>query len=363
MHERIPALTESLVGLLGSEDNRVELIISHYWDGADLGVRYNRLRLEHIKHIWVPHSLGAVKKRNVPETRWERLRIDERIAVENGLVSDLDHVVATSSRIRRSLLDDYGCKQEPLFLPPCVDTERYHPRDVSEEASIWSFLGQLSGMSPEEVRRCKIVTEISRTDTSKRKDVLIRAFAQARERVPESLLVVSVDESEEELASDLKRLVCALQLQRNVAAVGYVWDLLPTLYAVSDVYCTPSVMEGFGMSVQEAAATGVPVVASDLVPFATEFLLGAQIAEAELEGSDHPLKLGEGAIVAHADDVNGFARALEMLLSDGDLREEMGRRAYQITVPYFTWPRRVSRFLQEVNIEPRDADICRCRDR
>jgi glycosyltransferase involved in cell wall biosynthesis len=311
----------------------------------------------------VPHSLGAVKKRNVPETRWERLRIDERIAVENGLVSDLDHVVATSSRIRRSLLDDYGCKQEPLFLPPCVDTERYHPRDVSEEASIWSFLGQLSGMSPEEVRRCKIVTEISRTDTSKRKDVLIRAFAQARERVPESLLVVSVDESEEELASDLKRLVCALQLQRNVAAVGYVWDLLPTLYAVSDVYCTPSVMEGFGMSVQEAAATGVPVVASDLVPFATEFLLGAQIAEAELEGSDHPLKLGEGAIVAHADDVNGFARALEMLLSDGDLREEMGRRAYQITVPYFTWPRRVSRFLQEVNIEPRDADICRCRDR
>jgi mannosyltransferase len=207
------------------------------------------------------------------------------------------------------------------------------------------------------VRSCKIVTEISRTDATKRKDVLIKAFAQARGRVPDSLLVVSIDESEEELAGELERLIRALNLERRVAVVSYVWDRLPTLYAVTDIYCTPSIMEGFGMSVQEAAATGVAVVASDLVPFATEYLLGADTIEVDVQGSDQRLKLGEGAIVVHADDVKGFAYALEMLLSDDDLRDAMGQHAYQITIPHFTWPHRVSKFLRELNVKPAGPDV------
>ena len=46
------------------------------------------------------------------------------------------------------------------------------------------------------------------------------------------------------------------------------------LYNATSVYCTPSVMEGFGMSAQEAAATARPVVASNLVPFVCEYLVG-----------------------------------------------------------------------------------------
>ena len=59
-------------------------------------------------------------------------------------------------------------------------------------------------------------------------------------------------------------------------------------------------------------------------------------------------KQGEGAIVVQADDVDGFARALEMLLTDDDLRAEMGRNAYHITVPYFTWQNQVPAFLDEI---------------
>jgi glycosyltransferase involved in cell wall biosynthesis len=90
-------------------------------------------------------------------------------------------------------------------------------------------------------------------------------------------------------------------------------------------------MEGFGMSAQEAAATGVPVVASHLVPFVTEYLAPSQ-----------------GALVVQADDVDGFARALETLLADDDLRAGMGRNAYQVTVPYFTWQNVVPAFLAEI---------------
>jgi mannosylfructose-phosphate synthase len=351
MNERIPHLVEFLRTHLDTEGAKVDLILSHYWDGAKIGALYNRSREERVTHVWVPHSLGTIKERNVPQERWEPLRIDERIAIERGLIPELDAIAATSSAIARALREDYAYVEDPLFLPPCVDTDRYHARDISENHTIWAFLGQRSGLSPEEVRHRKIVTEISRTDHTKRKDVLLRAFARAHEGAPDSLLVVSIDESEERLARELRRLIEDLDLQGSVAPVGYVWDQLPIIYAVTDIYCTPSVMEGFGMSAQEAAASGVPVVASDRVPFVTEHLLGENPGEVLVEGSDRPLRAGEGAVVVPADDVRGFAHALEMLLSNSDRREAMGERAYRLTIPTFTWPSRVSSFLEELDVD------------
>jgi glycosyltransferase involved in cell wall biosynthesis len=351
MDEQIPSLVESLKNFLNAEGTRVSLIISHYWDGAKIGVLYNRSRQERVRHVWVPHSLGTIKKRNMPPDQWVGLRIDERIAIERSVIPNLDGIAATSSVVKQALKEDYGYTTS-LFLPPCVDTERYHPRQVSDEDNVWDFLSQRSGLPPAEVRGCKIVTEISRTDTTKRKDVLIEAFAKVHQRVPNSLLVVSIDDSQEKLAGELKHLICALDLQNHIAVVGSVWEYLPTLYAVTDIYCTPSVVEGFGMAVQEAAATGVPTVASHLVPFVTEYLLGTNAEQIHCEEGNPPLKLGHGAIVVQADDVNGFAYALEMLLTNDDLRKTMGQNAYHTTVPYFTWQNRVPSFLEEIGVTP-----------
>jgi glycosyltransferase involved in cell wall biosynthesis len=357
MDERIPGLVEALKDFLDAEGIRVDLIISHYWDGAKLGVLYNRGRQERIPHVWIPHSLGATKKRNVSQEQWASLRIDERIVNERALIPDLDGIVATSSSIKQALREDYGYTDPSLFLPPCIDTDRYYPRGVSDEDTIWDFLSQQSGLPSEEVRGHKIVTEISRTVPVKRKDVLIRAFAQAHQRFPKSLLVVSIDDSQEKLAGELRGLIRALQLQNHIAVVGSIWDILPALYAVTDIYCTPSIVEGFGMSAQEAAATGVPVVASHLVPFVTEYLLGTDVEAVPFEGGAWPLKLGQGAIVVRADDVNGFTYALEMLLSEDELRTTMGQNAYHATIPYFTWENMVTAFLEEIGVSPDNPEL------
>lgn len=358
MDERMPRLVEALERFIDAEGTGVDLIISHYWDGAKLGVLFNWTLPERVTHVWVPHSLGAIKKSNVPPEQWEGLRVDERIAIERALIAELDGVGATSSRIRQSLAEDYGYTGPPLFLPPCIDPDRYYPRRVSDVDGVWDFLGQWSGLPPEAVRERKIVTEISRTDTTKRKDVLIEAFAIAQQRVPDSLLVVSVDDNKRELAGTLRALIRARGLEHCVAT--YIPDeVLPALYATTDVYCTPSVMEGFGMSAQEAAASSVPVVASHLVPFVSEYLLGERVEViprvSNPGGDSRPVKVGEGAVVVQADDVDGFAYALEMLLTDDDLREEMGANAYRVTVPYFTWPHIVSAFLDQIGVSPVQA--------
>ncbi len=333
MPEQIPKLVESLKTYLANKGAHIDLIISHYWDRAEIGAEYNRERPKPVKHIWVPHSLGAIKKRNVDPEDWRELRIDERIEIEQNMIDALDGIAATSSTIQESLEDDYGYEGPALFLPSCIDTDRYHPRDISSDDEIWQFLSDRSGLSPEEVQNCKIVTEISRTDTTKRKDVLIKAFAEVHDQVPDSLLVVSIDDSEEELAGKLRDLI--RELNDHTAAVGYIWDMLPKVYAVTDVYCTLSIMEGFGISVQEATATKVPIVSSQLVPFVTEYLLGENVKEVwyDQEKQEYPLRQGCGAIVVPANDVAGFSHALEMLLTDDDLRRKMGEEAYEVTIP------------------------------
>jgi glycosyltransferase involved in cell wall biosynthesis len=357
MEERLPLLSKALENHLGEEEQKADLIISHYWDGAKLGILFNQTRENPIPHIWVPHSLGIIKKKNVNPEQWKELRIDERVENEKSILQIVDGVASTSANIEKSLREDYEFLEKTLFLPPCVNPERYYPRRIEEDHSIWAFLSQHCGLSPKEIYNSQIITEISRTDRTKRKNVLIKAFARVLKKHPHAMLAISIEQSDEELPKSLDNLIKSLGIEKRVAVLGSVWDELPDIYAVSDIYCTPSIMEGFGMTSQEAAATAVPVVASHLVPFVTEYLLGEPIEEVLPAEREQPLKIGQGAIVVQADDTNGFAHALDLLLSDPDLRGKLGEKAYQITIPYFTWDNIVCDFLQNIENLNRDRAV------
>lgn len=348
MASQLPELALALKQHQKEEDLKIDLIISHYWDGAMLGLLYNRSQAKPVTHIWVPHSLGEIKKNNVTDNQWAGLRIGERIQRERLIVREVDGIASTSAAIEISLKEDYGYLEQTLFLPPCVDPDRYHPRIIPSDHQIYTFLSQHCGLSPSQVANSQIITEISRTDSTKRKDVLIKAFAMIEQKHPNAMLVMSIDPSNEALSTTLINLINELGIEKRVAVLGSVWEQLPQIYAVSDIFCTPSIMEGFGMTSQEAAVTAVPVVASHLVPFVTEYLLGKQVEELVPAEGGQPIKVGQGAVVVHADDINGFAYALDLLLSDASLRSGLGKCAYQITIPYFTWKNVVTKFLQDI---------------
>jgi mannosylfructose-phosphate synthase len=352
MDGQVTQLAASLANFLQLEHPKIDLLVSHYWDAAVVGELFRKdiethFPDERIPHVWVPHSLGAIKKKNVAKSQWRPLRIDERIQQEREILSKVDHVAATSPVISESLRRNYDYQGPVLWLPPCISTSRYHPREVPKDAEVWEFLSQASGLPVKDIQEMKIITEISRTDTTKRKDILLKGFALVVEKHPETLLVLTIEKHNGPLGAELEQLIDTLDIRQNVAVLGSVWDILPEIYAVSHLYCTPSVMEGFGMSAQEAAATGIPVVASSLVPFASQYLFGEPVDESP-PGDAQPILIGQGAIIVEPDHVDGFAEALKLLLSDDRLRETMGGKAYQITIPRFTWPRVVEQFLQDL---------------
>jgi len=345
MKPHIPHLAETLYHTLSSEGSEADLIISHYWDGAQVGIHFNNFSDHPLKHIWVPHSLGTIKMNNVSPKKWEELHIIERIISEHRILGEIDGVGSTSTRISEALREDYDYQDSVHFLPPCVDPQRFTPKNISADHKIWDFLLEHSSLSRGQLQSARMITEVSRTDTTKRKGLLISAFARVLEDHPDALLLITITDSNSDLYQTLMALINDLKIGERVIVLGSIWEELPTIYNLTDIYCTPSVMEGFGMSAQEAAASQVSVVASSLVPFAVEYLLGDNIRTVACHEDQQPIEIGAGAVIVPADSQEELVCALKLLLDDNDLRAAMAKNAYQITVPRFTWDRVIKEFL------------------
>ena len=107
-----------------------------------------------------------------------------------------------------------------------------------------------------------LVVSVGRLTASKRVDVLIRAFAEARDRVAGLHLEVIGDGPEE---TALRTLAADLGVGGAVVFRGRITDdELLDAYRRARLVASASISEGWGMTLTEAAACGTPAVATDI---------------------------------------------------------------------------------------------------
>jgi glycosyltransferase involved in cell wall biosynthesis len=90
--------------------------------------------------------------------------------------------------------------------------------------------------------------------------LLIEVFARLLKRLPEALLLIVGDGVR---LPAVRERIRELGIGESVLVMGERHDV-PTILAAMDVFCLPSEMEGMPMTVLEAMAAGLPVVASDV---------------------------------------------------------------------------------------------------
>jgi phosphatidylinositol alpha-mannosyltransferase len=150
---------------------------------------------------------------------------------------------------------------------------------------------------------------VGRMEQRKGLPILLAAYAQLRRRQAGCRLLV-VGDGPMRWAYERQ---CEANGVPDVTFLGHLpGDVLPRVYAGSDIFCSPATgRESFGIVLLEAMASGLPVVASAIPGF-------SQVVEAG----------GDGLLVPPGKP-EGFTRALETLLADPGLRRTMARRGIE----------------------------------
>jgi glycosyltransferase involved in cell wall biosynthesis len=109
----------------------------------------------------------------------------------------------------------------------------------------------------------------------------------------------------------------AWQKEGIVECWGHREDM-PTVFHAAHIVCLPSYREGLPKVLQEAAACGLPIVATD-VP-----------------GCREVVREGENGLLVPARDAQALAKALIRLIEDSEIRAKMGRRSREIALAEFS---------------------------
>ncbi len=188
--------------------------------------------------------------------------------------------------------------QKTGLLGNGVDLERFNPArfDADERARIREEIGA----RPDDV----VVGVVGRLVAEKGYPEL---FAAA-EGLDDRYLVLAIGPDEPDKPDALPREMVAAAEATGVRFLG-MRDDVDRLYAAMDIFVLPSHREGFPRSAMEAAATGLPVVATDI------------------RGCRQVVADGETGLLVPVEDPEALRAAIIAIGDSGDRRREMGVEA------------------------------------
>jgi glycosyltransferase involved in cell wall biosynthesis len=151
-----------------------------------------------------------------------------------------------------------------------------------------------------------VFVHVGRFAAVKNHEMLVAAFAQlvGQQPLPTELWLVGAGE----LRETIQHQVRALGIESRVRFLGVRSDI-PDLLRAADVFVFPSRWEGNPLSVMEAMAAGLPVIAT------------------AVGGVPELVEDGASGILVPNEDLHGLVAAMQRMAQNPDLREQMGRAA------------------------------------
>ncbi len=255
-----------------------DLVHGHYADGGYVGIRLSSL-LE-VPFVFTGHSLGQVKRQRLleqgtkPEVIEAQYKIGQRIEAENQVLDHADIVIASTHQEvgqQYSLYDNYQPRRM-VVIPPGIDLERFYPPGrawkkplVADE--IARFLRDMNK---------PMILALSRPDPRKNIASLVRAFGENSQLRELANLVIfagtrdditTMEKGPRRVLSELMLLIDRYDLHGSTAYPKHhephdVPDIYRLAARSKGVFVNPALTEPFGLTLLEATASGLPIIAT-----------------------------------------------------------------------------------------------------
>jgi phosphatidylinositol alpha-1,6-mannosyltransferase len=305
-------------------------------------VRWSRraeaLAMKHrAEFVWC----GNLKPAAYP-AKWVKTRVGVPYGVllHGGDLLTLQHQVSrsyTKNRVARSLLDSAAllvcnsgytaalCRSILDDLRLTAPQDRVHTVPLGADPNLFR-----PGLDPSEVRRRyglagrRWLLSVARLTRHKGIDTGIRVLAQLAPEYPD--LGYAVVGTGDDLP-ELERLGGVLGVADRIKFLGPVPEAdLPELYNCAEIYLglsriMPERVEGFGISLAEASASGLPVIAGNS------------------GGIPETVEDGVSGRLVSPEQVNEVSAVVRSLLNDRSLASRLGAKGRERVERYYNWDR------------------------
>jgi glycosyltransferase involved in cell wall biosynthesis len=248
-----------------------------------LTMKYRTPVRVHTLHSVAAHEMGMGPSRRVRLLAF-RFRVGSFVPV------------AIAEEVARTFETLYNYPN-PILIPNGVSIDAFSPdREVRQRVR------RELEVEPQTL----VFVHVGRFAAVKNHEMLVAAFAQlvGQQPLPTELWLVG----DGELREAVQHQVRALGIESRVRFLGVRSDI-PDLLRAADVFVFPSRWEGNPLSVMEAMAAGLPVIAT------------------AVGGVPELVEEGASGILVPNEDLHGLVAAMQRMAQNPDLREQMGHAA------------------------------------
>ncbi len=277
--EHLDGFADNMIEFFNAQDRLPDLLHSHYADAGYVATRVSHATGIPIVHTG--HSLGRDKRQRLMATGMssaaleERYNMGRRIEAEEEVLANASLVITSTHQEVNEQYEAYDFYRPETMkvIPPGTDLSQFHPPELGEPPtkvarSIRRFLDE-----PDK----PLILALSRPDPRKNIANLLSAYGESKELQDIANLVIiagnrddirKMDEGAQSVLSELLVLIDYYDLYGKVALPKkHLSSEVPAIYRLAassrGVFVNPALTEPFGLTLLEAGASGLPVVATE----------------------------------------------------------------------------------------------------
>ena len=342
----LDAFADNALAYLRDANRTPDIVHSHYADAGYVGVRIAHQLGVPLVHTG--HSLGRVKRLRLlasgvkPDEVETRYNMSCRVEAEENTLATASLVIAsTQNEVEEQYgMYDYYHPERMAVVPPGTDLDRYRPPTGEENTT--ALYGEIARFLRDPAK--PMILAVSRADERKNVAALVKAYGESPELQEAANLVIAVGTREDirdmesggrDVLTEVLILIDFYDLYGRAAYPKQLRaDDVPLIYRLAansgGVFVNPALTEPFGLTLIEAAASGVPIVATE-------------------DGGPRDI-IGncKNGLLINPLDTENIASALEEVLSEKERWQELVRNGLEGVETHYSWQAHAETYMEQI---------------